>query len=217
VNNVNIRTDNVAVASFTGSHLNGKTDDDVELIVFQKGTMFYILSGVEQIFKNVQAFDVGSNLSLKRIKRSDLKNLEDLVYLRIFKNEITTLEYDTLRDLSQLENFALLENSLTEIDGRTFETNIKLKRVSLEGNKLEMLPRNLFANNLLLEYVTFSYNSLKIIEIDFTTFKNIKELHFSFNTCINAYYKGLHSTNDMNKFTNLTEFQNVITSKCSSV
>jgi len=217
VENLNIRTDNVTIASFTGSHKIGKTDEDVEKIVFSKGTMFYIPTGVGQIFKNLKIFGVNPYLSLKHIKRSDFKNLDNLVDLDIDMNEITTLKDDTLIDFPQLEYFTLEDNSLTEIDGRTFEKNVKLKEVYLTGNKLEVLPRNLFYNNFLLVLVDLSDNSLKIIEIDFTTIKNIKEINFYSNPCINAYYDGSDFTNKKTHFRNLTEFQNLITSNCSSM
>lgn len=164
IDNLDIRSENISVASFSGSHLGRKTDDDVEQILFGSETMFFIPSGVGQTFKNVKKLLIGEYLSTKRIKRSDFRNLGNLVVLKIYKNDVSILDHDSFRDLQQLEVFEIVKNRLTEIEERTFEANGKLKNVALCQNKLEVLPSRLFQNNSLLEVVDLSGNLLKTMD-----------------------------------------------------
>lgn len=204
---MDIQSDNIAVASFTGSHLSEKTDQDVEIIVFFNGTMFFIPSGVGRMFKNVKEFIVYPDLSTKRLGPSHFQSLENLIDLWIANNEITILDYDSLKDLKQLKNFTLQDNnkleilprnlfrnnlllesvylnrnSLKTIDESTFVTNEKLIDVWLQMNELKVLPKNLFRNNLLLEIVSIYNNSLTAIdETIFETNVKLKTIYLDGN------------------------------------
>lgn len=180
--------------SFNISHIPGKTDPDIERIVFENGTMIYLPDGIGKVLKGLKTFVVAV-VNFKFPKRSNFKNLENLTKLQIYKNDIETLGEETLWDLSNLEIFVLYKNNLKILDERTFDKNTRLKQIDVRWNRLELLPRNLFKNNLLLEEAYFTGNSLKIIQVDFSELRNIRVLNFIDNICINAEYDA--NSNDL--------------------
>lgn len=214
---MDIGTENIQVASFTGSHAVGKTDEDVTTIFFSNNTMFYFPYGIGAIFKNLKNLVVFDRFTTKLIKRSYFKNMEKLEDLRFRKTEIKVLPFDTLWDLPALDIFYFTYNKITIVDERTFEKNERLTSVSLMANHLEFLPRNLFKKNVLLENVYLSENSLKNIAIDFTVFKKIQRLFLGNNACIDALYTVYGNYNSRDNFEKLTEFQNQIRANCSSM
>lgn len=192
-----------------------KTNEVVEWIQFDRGTMLYLPDGLGSHFKNVKYLEVKSGLNLKRLRRSNFKNFENLGNIHIFGNDIETLDEDILWDLPNLYHFELIENNLKTIPERLFENNTKLKHVHLQSNKLENLPENLFKNNLLLEWVQFDSNSLTSINIDFRSFKNIKRIDFRINVCIDSFYHASQNPiRNANLITDLEDFQSWIELKC---
>ena len=188
-----------------------KTNEVVKWIQFDNGTMLYLPDGIGNYFKNVKYFEVKSGLNLKRLRRSNFKNFENLVHVHIFGNDIETLDEDILWDLPNLYFFEVIENNLKTIPERLFEKNTKLTRVHLQSNKLENLPENLFKNNLLLEWVQFHNNSLTSISIDFRGLKNIKRIDFLNNVCIDSFYvTSQNPTSNANTLTNLEDFQSLM-------
>jgi len=195
-----------------GSHLPGKTAEDVEVIRFHNGKMRHIPDKIGHFFKNLKYFLVRSKLNLKILRRSNFENLLNLVDLEIGSNNIDTLNKDTLWDLPNLERFSFYDNELKMLHESTFENNLKLREVYLRSNNLEFLPRYLFKNNLFLQSVNFDNNLLSIVETSFSNIKSISLLH---NVCINALYDGKHCFESHN-LKNITEFQNFLSLKCSS-
>lgn len=216
---MDIRTENIDVSSFTGTHDNGKTDKDVTDIKFHNGVMFYLPNGVGKYFKTLRSLG-GRGLNTKHITRSNLQNLENLRGLYFDNNEIELLQFDTLWDLPALEGFSLDDNKLKVLDERTFEKNDKLKLVSLQSNRLEFLPRNIFKANHLLEEIKLNLNVLKNIETDFSTLKNVKHIFLLRNVCINDFYANttdLYLTSSYNRqieFRDISAFHRQIMTDC---
>lgn len=119
-------------------------------------------------------------------------------------------------NLPNLEIFNVHNNKLKALEENTFKKNAKLRKVLLNYNQLEFLPRNLFKHNLVLEKVKFYGNSIKIIHTDFSVLKNIWEISFYQNVCINALYDTNDPNEYLNRYRNLTDFQNLIRANCSS-
>lgn len=192
-----------------------QTNEIVEWIKFERGTMLYLPDGIGKYFKNVKYLDVKSGLNLKRLRRSNFKNFENLGKIHIFGNDIETLDDDIFWDLPNLNYLQLMDNHMKTIPERIFEKNTKLKYVHLQSNKLENLPENLFKNNSLLQWVEFNNNSLTSIKIDFIGLKNIKRIDFRNNVCIDSFYDASeNSIQNADAITDLEAFQSLIELKC---
>lgn len=191
VHDFNVRSKNLGVGTIYGSHASGESDGKVELIQFLNGTMFYLLDGVGKYFPNLKSIYIGHSelpsLNTMHIRRSNLQNMKNLFEFVIHKSNIEIVDEHLLWDLPNLERFHL-EGKLKLLQDRIFEKNVKLREIYLASNRLEYLPRCLFRHNLLLEWVNFKDNSLKIIEIDFSNFKNIRYIFLANNVCINENY-----------------------------
>lgn len=168
LNNIDIQRNNVQVVSFSGSHSLGETNQDVQLIQFVNGTMFFIPNGLGNLFRNINYLIVGDSesrsLGTKRIRRSNFQNLENLLELIFHNNDIEILNEDSLWDLPKLRVFKFVNNKLKVLSEKTFFKNDNLKEVYLNSNELKYLPRNVFLHNSLLEKVDFRNNFLKTID-----------------------------------------------------
>lgn len=203
LHDLNLRNYNVDVTSFTGSHTYQKSDEDVEIIRFTNGTMFDLPAGIGKFFKSLTYLEINENLGTKFLKRSSLKNLENLAELWIFKNDVGTMDGDCLWDLPNLKVFCLTENNLKKMHARTFDYNLKLRDVHLPGNQFEELPENLFTNNVLLEYVNLLGNSLKSIrEGMFETNVRLRHVDLSENK-LEVLHTNLFKNNQLLKYIDL--------------
>lgn len=184
------QNEDIYVKSFTGTHFitGEETDQDVDMIFFERGTMFSIPEGIGAAFRNLKSFHMQYFLKTKRITRSSFEHMFKLVEIVFFKIEIDELNFDAMWDLPALEIFVVVQSKLKILHEKTFEKNERLKYVHLNSNLLEFLPRNIFKNNLKLEQVHLSKNSLRFIEIDFTALKNIRLFDLRDNTCTGAYH-----------------------------
>lgn len=189
----------------------------MQLLQFRNATMYYLPDGIGRTFKNLKRLQISEHMHTKTVTRSNLKNLENLVWLNILQTDIEILDSDTLWDLPNLKYFNFFRNPLKVIPERLFERNRRLTYVTFKSNQLEYLPTNLFKNNLNLEEIDFRDNFLQLIEIDFTSFKNFDYIFLYDNFCIDAYFKGTNESDIYyGQFRNLTEFQNLIWSNCNS-
>lgn len=170
---VDIQGNNVRAVTFTGSHLSEKTNDDIELLHFVNGTMFFLPNGIGYNFENVKHLIIGSDtdsnpnpnpLGTKRIRRSDFQNMENVVELSFVRNNIETINEDSLWDLSNLQIMQFVNNKLKVLSELTFIKNGNLKEIYMNGNQLNFLPANVFQNNLLLEVVDFRNNFLTTLD-----------------------------------------------------
>lgn len=139
--------------------------------------MVYLPDGIGRIFKNLKVFVVLADLNFTFVQRTTFKNLEKLIHLHFYRNDIETFDENTLFDLPNLELFTLYKNT-------------KLRVVDLRWNKLEVVPKNLFKNNWLLEEAYFTGNSLRLIMVDFSELRNIRTLYFNDNVCTDAASEG---------------------------
>lgn len=210
------RNDNIE-ASFTASHLNGKTDGHVTDIAFISGTMFFLPHGIGKTFTNLRALRVHNfhYLSTKQITRAKLKNLPNLRQLELQSSEIELLQFDTLWDLPLLHTFEFIYSKLKVLDERTFEKNDNLKILTLKSNRLEFLPRNIFKNNNLLEEVNLRDNALNIIQTDFSTLTNARNINLEGNTCFSAMYS-IPGYPGSRIITDFGDFLRQIATNCSS-
>lgn len=214
--NLNIRSDNIAVGSVTGSHYTGKSDQQVKDLYFESGTMFSLPYGIGKIFKSLRTLRVKRELGTKQITRSKLQNLPNLEELHFEKNEIELLRFNALWDLESLRIFRLIYNKIEVLDKRTFKQNDKLMEVDLRSNRLKILPKDLFKNNPSLEIVDLGENALTTIETDFSALR-LREFYLGNNRCIDAYFSDNFEPSDSERFTTLSSLQRHIRSRCQTM
>lgn len=164
---LNFTTD-VEVATVSGSHLTGKTNEDVNGIHFKCGTMYSIPYGIGNFFSNLIAVVAGDGyenpITFNNIKRPSLANLDKLSLLSIFAKEIGEVDNDALWDLPVLRDFLLCANGSISLHENTFKKNEYLREVVFLSTELKDIPTNLFSNNLLLEAVYLQRCSLESID-----------------------------------------------------
>lgn len=179
--------------------------------------MVFLVDSIGLVFPILESIHIGdahsTSLGLKRIKRSNFQNMQNLTEIVIHKSEIESVDENTFWDLPNLERLHL-EGKVKVLNDRIFNENSKLKELYLASNWLEILPRNLFANNSLLNWVNFNGNALKIIEIDFTAWKHVKYVFMENNDCINAHYNATTEV-ETQSIPKLREFQILIMNNCS--
>ncbi|XP_037027728.1 uncharacterized protein LOC119068294 [Bradysia coprophila] len=208
---VNVTNRNFEIDLFTGTHSLGFDTLDVTYIWFWTGTMQFIPYGIGNIFKNLEVFRVGyddRNLGLKRLQRSNFKDMELLVHLDVRYNAIETMDEDTLHDLPNLKYFVINNNKLKVLHKNTFGRNHKLKQINANSNQLEILPIDLFENNAMLEEVNFKHNNLKKISTSFTHLLSVRKIDFHGNHCIDKV---------LDDVDNVTEFQTLLKYQCNGV
>lgn len=213
---LNIRTENTAVTSFTHNRVWPRiSQQNVVAIRFQSGTMFFLPNGIGKSFTNLKTLEVESRLGTKLIKRTNLRNLENLLKLTIDENDIELLDEDVLWDLPALQIFQLIYNKLKVVHEKTFDHNLQLRVIDLHANQLEVIPRYLFRNNFSLEKIDLSGNSLKVIEADFTSLNNVWIINLKNNDCISDFWvHRMFSSRAINR-RNWVIFHNNMMTKCS--
>lgn len=204
LHDLDIRNGQVEISSFIGSHDAEKTNQHVNAIRIENGTMYFLLNGIGRCFPNLKLLIVEKCLGMMHIERSNFQNLVYLRDLIIYDNDLEILDENVLWDLPDLEIFELIGNKVNVLHEKTFNKNVKLKEVLLNRNRLETLPRDLFENLPHLERVDFSGNCLKIIEIDFTKLP-VTQFLFKGNICIDEDYNTAH---------NKSVFQSHLRAKC---
>ncbi|XP_037039164.1 prostasin-like [Bradysia coprophila] len=206
---VNVTNTNFEVGSFTGSHVNGYDAQNVTEIWFWTGTLEHIPFGIGRKFNVLEKFWVSyddRNLGLKRLQRSNFKDMGHLWYIDVKYNDVDTVDEDTLRDLPNLKYFVINNNKLKMLQKHTFEKNTKLKHVNANSNQLQFVHGDLFKNNQLLEEALFKDNNLKTISVDFTRLGSIKTIDFRGNQCIDK---------ELGDVNNSTELQTLLNYQCN--
>jgi hypothetical protein len=124
---------NQGVTKITGIHLSGKTNDDVQAIIFRDQNLDYVPKNITKFFKNNINFQI-IGTSLKEISKFDLQQFPDLTYCGIRYNYLET------------------------IDGDLFSFTPKLVFIRIEGNRITNVGPNFLINLKYLQSIDFSRN-----------------------------------------------------------
>jgi Leucine-rich repeat (LRR) protein len=124
------------INSANGSHLSGKSNDDVTCFVSNKGSYVveYFPRNLENIFKNLKMIAI-ERVRLKEIKQSDLRPFSKLVNLWLDYNDIEFLEDGLFAYNPELKSVNFHNNKIIHIGTQVFENLNELTSLYLSNNK----------------------------------------------------------------------------------
>jgi len=132
--NLDIKSpEDAVINAVSGTHLSGKTNDDVLAFHAYNKVIEYFPKGLERFFKNLKAIRM-LNGKFKQISQSDIKPFPSLVYLDANSNNIEILE-----------------------DG-LFDNHPNMQLVWFGGNKIFHVGKNIFNNMNKITYLSFQSN-----------------------------------------------------------
>lgn len=111
-----------------GSHMQGKSHDDVKFLNVVDQVLNYFPQNFDYFFKNLEIIQIHTT-KLKEITSEDLKPFKKLKNLWIPGNEVEILEGDLFVNNPLLEFIAIQENHIMHIDQSTFAVLKKLKHL----------------------------------------------------------------------------------------
>ncbi|KAL7011487.1 hypothetical protein ACKWTF_014280 [Chironomus riparius] len=183
-----------------GSHENGETNTQVDIIKVLKDFKTYLTSFPDTFckhFEKLEIIDMSGTLietiendslekckdlrilqfymnNIKEVPEDLLKNNKKLLRLFISYNKIRIVPEDLLSGLSSLEILDLSYNKLEHLHSDVFRDLRNLKELNLEGNLIEILMPNLFKN--LQNLVKMSLATNAISELPLSIFSNLGKL-----------------------------------------
>lgn len=146
LNSLEIKEPGTKIKSICGDHHSGKTNDDVNCLLFDS-TVNFIPANLSEFFPNLKILNI-CNCSLKSICSEDLRGFQDLEVLLLDGNNLTTLPDDL------------------------FENTPKLNNISLKSNKIEFMSSKLFSPIITNDFFYIGLkNNTRIDEVFFTKFE----------------------------------------------
>ncbi|CRK99762.1 CLUMA_CG013081, isoform A [Clunio marinus] len=136
IDSSSITKPNTIIQTINGQHLDGKSDKDVEAILFIGTTVNYFPQGLNEIFPNLKAVYIG-RCGLKSITRRDLDGLENIEVLRCYENKITSLPDNLFRNMNKLIDVSFSDNDLQCMSSDVLKPILKndLKFVDFRENR----------------------------------------------------------------------------------
>jgi hypothetical protein len=111
VTKASIKEPNTIVKAFVGTHLPGKSDEDVEGIYFHNVIVEYFPRGLQSIFPKLIIVKIQQS-SLKEISREDLVGLGELKSLYLPQNCLRSLPDDLFEGVNNLKIVTFSENNI---------------------------------------------------------------------------------------------------------
>ena len=118
----------------TGVYENGSTKHDIQSITFAKCIMPKFVSGVPEIFMNLDRLCVRES-KLKKISADDFLGMSHLRILWLDFNEIDELPENLFKYVDNLEDVSFYSNNISKIDSEIFKNLKNLKKFDLRLNE----------------------------------------------------------------------------------
>lgn len=115
---------NTVITSIKGAHLPGKTNSDVQAIIFMSKTAHFVPKGLNEFFPNLIAMKI-VDCGLKSISREDLEGLENLSMMFLNNNELMSLPNDLFAKMPKLQMISMRANKLEVITSQVFKPILK--------------------------------------------------------------------------------------------
>jgi Leucine-rich repeat (LRR) protein len=185
---LNIEERNFALTKIVGVYDEGKSAENVLQLLIDRQKVFYLPSGISNLFVNLKALLVMSS-QMKKIQRQNFDGMQNLNALLINYNEIVEIPEDAFTDLTKLEYLSLSSNLIKTLNENVFRGLKNLKRLHLHDNELVKLSGKLFQDNVNLEVIWLQGNKLKYIGADiFSYVSGVREVFLGSNKCIHLWF-----------------------------
>lgn len=168
-----VKSPNVEVSAVLGTHLDGRTHDDVKNVYIFKQLVLFPPVAIGKFFAKIESYQI-NNCNLKQIKRSDFAGMENLKEIDFMGNKIEEIPDGTFDDLVELELIQLSENLIAKLPDGIFENLANLEELRLRDNKVEELSASLFTKNFKLRFISLDSNNL--IYVEPKTFAHLSKL-----------------------------------------
>jgi Leucine-rich repeat (LRR) protein len=133
----------VAVDNVIGTHVTGKTNDDVKLISMKKIKCERMPKGFGKFFPNAEgifAFSTG----MKTLVKEDLEPFSKLKYVDFSSNKIDTLPSNLFEKNTGVEWIDFSDNYLRNVGVNVLIPLTKLNYADFQGNRCVVCFRNIF-------------------------------------------------------------------------
>jgi len=163
-----------ANVTFTGTHVNNRTNADVNFVGISFSNTPFIIQQLFTTFPNI----VGLDITFSNLQTLMIPPEIQLEELGLFGNNITRIESNSLRNQTRLVQIFANENQITAIDEGAFEDLHSLESLIMSNNRIQELHPRLLSNLTQVVQIYFDRNQLVTIEED--TFSENTELIFLF-------------------------------------
>lgn len=207
--NVNTTTDNETITSANGNHLKGFNNNMVMAFeAHSENNFVFPPLGLGVVFPNLNSFTL-FDVGLKLIRRAHFKDMENVKFLYLARNQIETLPEDVFYDLPRLECLELDGNLIKILPENLLENCQLLTHFRADHNLFETLPETFFDLNDDLIEVSLRDGKLEAIQVDFTKFTKLREVYLEGNPCTNQIFVTIFDMKDT-----IEEFQNSLNETC---
>jgi hypothetical protein len=152
------------------------------------------MRGFERIagLDNLRYLDLSNN-QLTTLPVGVFKGLPKLRELHLYKNQLTTLPKGVFVGLNQLDVLSLFDNQLQALPVGAFNGLPELRRLHLYKNQLTTLPKGVFVGLNQLEVLSLFDNQLQVLPVGaFKGLPNLRWLHLHKNQ-LTTLPKGIFS------------------------
>lgn len=143
------------VTNVTGNHQVNRGNSDVQALRIQSQNLPFFPTNVEEFFPNTKAFSFYNN-SITSISNDHLSPFPDLLYLRLLRNRITSLDTNVFSGLAELKFIDLDLNEIRHVghaidlpdtDGYMyFRDNMCIDKVAYTAEEIALLRFDLLRN-----------------------------------------------------------------------
>lgn len=149
---VSVKNRFTRISSFKGKHRDGKSNDDVKMVIFKDVKLHYIPLDMNKHFPKMDIF-ASIDCGLKDISKQDLVGLSNLEVLVVYGSLIETIPSDLFEKLPKLSGFYLRDSKLKFVSP-------KLLTPIVNNNKLTVIDLGNFSfSNIgfkIIQYPTLS-------------------------------------------------------------
>jgi Leucine-rich repeat (LRR) protein len=128
-----ISSETALIDGVTGTHLSGKTNDDVTALWAWAKGIEYFPKGLEKFFKNLKVIAIYFG-RLKQISQADLKPHKNLVYIQFEDNDIEIFEDDLFSNHPNMSVVWLPRNKIVHVGKNVFNNMNKITYLGLASN-----------------------------------------------------------------------------------
>ena len=133
---------NVTIDGHSGVHKINEKDNVVRAIYIHDKNTKFIPANLGSLFK-LTAFLIESS-QLIEIKSMDFHGMQDLEYISLWHNKLTSVPSNVFATLTKLRILFLSANQIQELSNGIFSNNVNLETIHLYSNKIKFIGSELF-------------------------------------------------------------------------